>query len=290
MLNRCTCAFIPSVVAFLALPMGFGCGSSGSPAGGDGGGSASTGGVANGGTGAAGAGGDTQTSQTIETGGNAGTGGTTATGGSATPGTTSTGGTAAIGGTTALAGNTATGGTTALGGSTASGGTTGGAEATGGTAGTGATTTVDGGASLQIPVEQVEQFQSCSADTDCHIVWVNCGCFAVRTEVSKLLDPRICGTNLCISSRPTAAVCTEGRCELFLDPHCTVDSDCKVLWSYCSPNAPNVDAGASCACAAVHQSNDKTSALVSADGGCPGALSQTATAVCSGFGRCTLSY
>jgi hypothetical protein len=179
-----------------------------------------------------------------------------------------------------LAGNTATGGTTALGGSTASGGT----------AGSGASTTADAGASSQIPVEQVEQFQSCGADTDCHIVWVNCGCFAVRTEVSKLLDPRICGTNTCLSTRPTAAVCNEGRCELFLDPRCVGDSDCKVLWSDCSPYAPNVDAGASCACAAVHETNDKTSALVSADGGCPGALSQTATAVCSGLGRCTLSY
>jgi hypothetical protein len=140
----------------------------------------------------------------------------------------------------------------------------------------------DSGASSQVPVEQVAAHQSCTTDDDCHVVWTNCTCYAVGTDVLALADSRVCGTNTCFYPPPTGAGCNGGRCTLFFDPSCAVDTDCKIVWSRCLPNVVNVDAAGPCACAVVHEVATKVNALVSPDGEClkNNAVSQTARAVC----------
>jgi hypothetical protein len=147
-------------------------------------------------------------------------------------------------------------------------------------AGTAAPT--DSGASSHVPVEQVAEHQTCIADDDCHVVWTNCTCYAVRTDVSALADSRVCATNTCLYPPPTGAGCNGGRCRLFFDPNCAADTDCMIVWSRCLANAVNVDAAGPCACTVVHTGTTKTNALVSPDGEClkNNAVWQTARAVC----------
>jgi hypothetical protein len=144
-------------------------------------------------------------------------------------------------------------------------------------------------AGSNVPFERVASFQSCATDNDCHVVWTNCTCYAVQADVSALADPRTCITNTCFYPPPTGAGCSQGQCKLFFDPNCTVDTDCKIVWSRCLANAVNIDPGAPCACAAVHTVTTKTNALVSPDGEClkNNAVSQTATTICdSRSARC----
>jgi hypothetical protein len=137
-------------------------------------------------------------------------------------------------------------------------------------------------ASTQVAVEQVADHQACTTDADCHVVWTNCTCYALRTDVAALADSRTCITNTCFNPQPTGAGCNGGRCALFFDPNCAVDTDCGVVWSRCLANAVNVDPAAPCACAAVHAGTTKTNALVSPDGQClkNNAVKQAANAIC----------
>ena len=135
-----------------------------------------------------------------------GAAGSTGRGGSGVGGA-GTGGKPGTGGVVANGGVTGRGGATGTGGATAIGGTTG----TGGAIGTSAC--IDAGGNLSIPFEQAGQYACCGADDDCHILWTNCSCAAVNTQVDELVDPQICARNNCRSS---SAVCASGQCALVL--------------------------------------------------------------------------
>ncbi len=159
-----------------------------------------------------------------------GAGGVTAGTGGSTPGSGGTGGsTPGSGGTGGSApGSGGTGGSTpGSGGSTPGTGGTGGtggvtAGAGGSTPGSGgsATCSISGGGNLSILLEDAEQYACCDSDDACHVVYSNCTCAAVSTQVSELVQAIVCDTNTCTEppgrNAPTA-VCDDGQCTLHLD-------------------------------------------------------------------------
>jgi hypothetical protein len=121
------------------------------------------------------------------------------------------GGVAETGGVSSGTGGTWTG-------TGATGGRTGG---TGGTA-TGGTCEGGEGGNLSIPFEQADQYACCSTSEDCHVLWTNCSCAAVSTQVSELESVMICGTNSCLApDRTPSAACQNGQCSLRMDYACT---------------------------------------------------------------------
>jgi hypothetical protein len=150
-----------------------------------------------------------------KTGGTGGTGGKTGGTGGKTGGTGGkTGGTGGKTGGTGGTGETS-GGTD--GAAAGAGGST-----AGGTGGTGGATvcSISGGGNLSIPFEQAEQYACCASDDACHVVYSNCSCAAVSTQVAELVQAFVCDTNTCLEPpgrNPPAAVCEDGQCTLVLD-------------------------------------------------------------------------
>jgi hypothetical protein len=226
----------------------------------------------------------------IGTGGVLGTGGAVGAGGSqvdhpdvALPDTPGSGGAPGSGGKIGTGGRTGSGGVAGIVGA-------GGAPGSGGAPDAGkavdAGESVDAGG-LSIPFEQAEQYASCVSSDGCHILWVNCGCAAVSTQVAKLESSAVCSHNSCNVSghEPTDAVCQAGKCTLVVDPPCTADGDCRVLWARC-PNSS--DPGLNCVCDAAHVSNQTTRNLVSSDGTCHWVMNATSGRAVCDTGHCNL--